>query len=314
MIEYKTIRAPQEPETIETAIGLLTEAFGPEEGALERRQLSGREARDNTDILFTAQEDGRLLSMLHLTVSRAHPGFACLGGMITVPAARGRGLADRLFTMACAHYDETDGGALFLGTNNPAAARLYARHGFSFLTGTNVMPRLPSGSMFDFYRTAYAPDALTHRPAGDFCRVPLIPLACARGRDVLMDANANLVSSACATQVSCTGLYPRLLRIAETGGVWCAELPTGALAALSTARKRPDGRTQVDAFAYPGFEHALPGLLETACAGRTDLCARVAVCDTEKQALFASLGFRPGAACTHVQNDFLHIPCTEYVR
>ena len=312
MIELITVRAPEKPGIISAVLAALTDIFGAEEGELERRQLSGAEAADNEDVLFTAWEDGRLLSTIHLTVSRAHPGFGCLGGLVTLPAARGKGLAGRLFGQACSYYDELGGGTLFLGTSNPMAARLYSKFGFSFITGTNIMVRTSAGSLFDFYRDAYAPGQITYGPAGDFCRVPIVPLAAARGRDMLMDTNIGLISTDYVTQVSCTGLYPRLLRVMARGGVWCAALPTGALCALCTVQEQEDGAS-LDAFAYPGFEHTLPQLMEMACAGYRNLIARIADCDREKKALFASLGFEEKGPCLFTCRG-LQIPCTLMTR
>ena len=313
MITFRTVHVPQQPDVIDTVLALLTEAFGPEEGELERLQLSGQEAQDNEDTLFTAWEDGALLSTLHLTVSRAHPGFGCLGGMITTPAARGKGLAHQLFEQVCRYYDDLGGGALFLGTNNPVAAHLYTKHGFSFITGTNIMVRTTTGSLLNFYKQVYTPDTWTYAHVGAFCRVPIVPLVAARGRDLLMDANVGILSSDFVTQISCCGLYPRYLQLTAGGGdAWCATLPSGAICAICTVRDQTDG-SSIDAFAYPGFENALPQLLAMGFEGRTRLYAHIADCDQAKQALFSDLGFTPAGACKYDYRG-LQIPGTEFVR
>ena len=312
MIEFHTIHAPQQPDMISDVLSLLTEAFGPEEGDLERLQLSGAEATDNEDILFTAYENGTLLSTIHLTMNRAHPAFACLGGMITTPAARGKGLANHMFGQACRYYDDLGGGALFLGTSNPIAAHLYAKHGFSFITGSNIMARITSDTLLGFYKQAYTPDTLTYKRVGAFCRIPIIPLVAARGRDLLMDANVGLLSSDFVTQISCCGLYPRFLQLMASGDAWCVTLPSGAICAVCTVRDQRDG-SYIDAFAYPGFEETLPQLLAMGFEGRVQLSACIANCDRAKQALFTKLGFTPAGTCNYDYRG-LQIPCTKFVR
>ena len=293
MIEYIGTDGAENRKVIGAALDLIEKAFGPEERELERIQLCGEEAAENRDLLFTAWEDDALLSTIHLTVSNAHPELACMGGLITSPAARGRGLADELFRQAVAAYDDMGGGTMFLGTNNDMAARFYARHGFQFMTGTNVMYRTNYDSLYKFYKGFFSGEKAELRPFSAVYRIPIMPSFCARGRDVLMDSNVSAVSSDILTQFSCTGLYPRFLSLKEGGAAYGAELPTGALAAIGTGKDAPDGSRSVDGFAYPGYEAYIPQVVEAAAEGKTKLTALIAERDTEKAEQFVKMGFRP---------------------
>ena len=307
MIEYKEFKTPSNIKETENVLSLLGNTFGEEEKELERKQLSGEEKEFNTDYLFTAYEDRKLLGNIHLTVNNKNGAFGCLGGLVTVPESRGKGVGKTLFGKACEYFDVLNGKILFLGTNNEMAARIYQKFGFSFITGTNVMVRVKDGCFFDFCKEFYSDREYSITEMDDGCRVPIIPLIVSRGRDMLMDANANIISTDYATQISCTGLYPRFLRIKENGGnIFVAKLNNQAICAIATVCEK-DGKNNVDCFSYKGYENVLFYMLGRIIKDGKEYSAIIAEKDIEKLKLFESFGFKNISNYDYSFNG-LHIP------
>ena len=308
MIEYATTVIPENKAICREALELLALVFGKEESLLEAEQLDGYETACSTDVLFTAKEDGVLLGTCHLTVPHAFPRLGGASGLCTSMQARGKGIGKKLFGMMVEESDSRGVDTVFLGTSNPVAAAMYAQFGYSFLTGSNVMARSTGRSLLDFYRTYYSPGPATCQKGDASFRIPVIPLVLARGRDMLMDANTSIFSSAVLTQPSCMGLFPRYLDLERKGGAYYgARLASGAICALSSVLPTSLGN-RVDAFAFPGFEKELLDLLSLCEAQHKDCYAEVVEADAAKAEMFASLGYRPDAMVDHLVNS-LRVPC-----
>ena len=104
-----------------------------------RPVLAGGEVADNRNLVYLIREGGELAGTSQLTVSQAAPALGGLGEVATAPAYRGRGIATRLCARARDDFRTQGGRALYLGTVNPAAARVYYRLGWRNLAGTTVM-------------------------------------------------------------------------------------------------------------------------------------------------------------------------------
>lgn len=306
MIRYRQAVVPAEQGVTNAALDLLESVFGRSERALESVQLSGEELDHNRDELFYAETDGVLIGMCHLTVPWHMPFLGMLSGLCVLPSARGHGVGRRLFCMAVDAFDQAGGETLFLGTDNPAAARMYGSFGFAFHAGSNVMRRARTGAPYDLL--ACDPHALSLEPASARMRVPLIPLVLQRGRDTLMDANAAIVSCAALTQRACAGLYPRYASLISGGGaVHCAYDQSRTLCALGSVR-RVGKAAWVDAFAAPACEGILPALLTRCCDAENPLFALLADADEQKAAAFAAQGFQIGKRSVFCWNGAT-LPC-----
>ena len=307
MIDYRNFKAPNCEKEKDMVLRLLGETFGEQEEVLERKQLSGSESDYNDDYLFTAWEDGKLLGNIHLTVNKKNKAFGCLGGLVTVPESRGKGVATKLFADACEMFDNLGGKLLLLGTGNLMAARMYEKFGFKFISGTAIMYRAKDSSLFDFCKNIYSEKEYEIREMDDGCRVPIIPLIAERGRDILMDANANLINNLYATQISCTGLYPRFLKIKENGKVLVAKLKNQAVSAILTEKINGEIHN-IDLFAYPGYENVLPELLQKVISSGLKYSAIICKKDTAKLELFEKFGFERKGEYDYEFNN-LHMPC-----
>ena len=90
-----------------------------------RPVLSGGEREANRDILFLATADDQVVASCRLTINQRDPHIATLGEVATSMEHRGQGLATAVCSQAAGEFDRAGGLAMFLGTGNPNAARIY---------------------------------------------------------------------------------------------------------------------------------------------------------------------------------------------
>ena len=227
-----------------------------------------------------------------------------LGGfseVATSPRARRTGIATELSRQARDEFREAGGEALFLGTVNPDAARIYFRLGWRKLAGANVMLNVtgeesPEEYMLDFFR-GIGPAAVGPATPGD--RLPMIPLLLAPHDWQVLDLNVGMLSTRYAVQDSCLGLYRRYSAMAKDGpGAWfCARTESGHVVGVSSAVVVSGDGCRVDGFTHLNDLDMWEPLLRSAlewCTRRdaSPIWTTVSFEDEEKLALFESSGFR----------------------
>ena len=165
-----------------------------------------------------------------------------LGEVGTSPAARRTGIATALTQQALDDFRDRGGQALFLGTVNPAAARIYHRLGWRKLAGARLMVNVLNGDspeefLVDYFRGSRR-ETLSVRAPSPADRAPMIPLLAAPHDWQVLDFNVGVMSTRYAVLDSCLGLYRRYAAIAGDGrGAWfCAGTDRGNVVGLSTAR------------------------------------------------------------------------------
>lgn len=97
--------------------------------------VSGDFGGNLSETFHLAEHQGRPIASVWVTQPPARPGVGCLGHVYTDPAWRRRGLAGTLMEFAIQDFRRRGGATLLLGTDNPAAARLYERQGFRLVRG-----------------------------------------------------------------------------------------------------------------------------------------------------------------------------------
>lgn len=220
--------------------------------------MAGEEREDNSDTFYIARYGGRAVATSHLTVSRCDPRLAGLGEVATLPSHRELGLATELCRRAAEDFDREGGQALFLGTSNPVAARVYGRLGWRYLAGTKVMLRVgntqsPEEFLVDYFREA-SQTAVTTRPGSARDRIRMIPLIVTPHDWRVLDANTGILSTRWSVQTSCVGLYPKYEATGHCGAWWAAGCENGPVAGLASA-KLVDGETaRVEAFCHHRHE------------------------------------------------------------
>lgn len=265
----------------------------------------GDEVKHNHNRLYIENRNGEIAGTCLLTISRSVPGLASFGGVATNPIHRRSGIATELCDHAVNDFKEKGGGAVFLGTSNSNAARIYYRHGWRYLAGGATMANITNGDSPEEYLVNYFHEAgqTSVRVASATERVPMIPLIHTPHDWQVLDSNASqhIYSTRYARQVSCNGLYPRYEYVRSNGcGNWfAANTADGRVIGLATVRLTNDNSCRVDGFTHKRHIGSWPKLIDTAVRwginhGNGNIHALLSVEDEEKQAKFEAMGFKFG--------------------
>lgn len=291
---------PLASELVDELIPFWASIFGDELPEINRQLLLGAEAAHSRTALYLRRESGQLAGTALIMHSLSVPALAGLGEVATDPRRRGQGIATELCAQAIEEFRAAGGEACFLGTVNPAAARIYHRLGWRKLAGANVMVNITCGAspeefLVDYFRR---PGAVTVGRAGPDVRVAMIPLILTPHDSKVLDTNVGLYSCRYVVQNSCMGLYPRYMRHLKEAhdAFFAARTEDGRVVGLATARFDSQDRCQVDGFVHRSFAQTWGDLLKAACQwgrekGAVTLQALALVEDEEKQTLFEELGF-----------------------
>ena len=284
--------------------------FGEVLPDIAREVFLGAEDAFSGGTLYLRREEGRLASTCFTMQSKIMPSLAGFSDVATDPLFRGRGIATELCSWAVEDFRAAGGEAFFLGTVNPAAARVYHRLGWRKLAGANVMANILSGESPEAFLVDYfSGEGAAVAEASPADRIPMIPLILCPHDWQVLDANTSVCSTRYVTQNSCMGLYVRYERIQMGGGAWfAARTAEGKVVGLSTARRDEAGGFQIDAFTHARFTEVWEALVEAAVGasqerGEGGCYAVVSVEDEEKQSWFESLGFRRAGAGAEFELD-----------
>ena len=268
---------------------------------LTREALLGEEVPHSTITVYTRRIAGKLAGACLVASSPALPDLGGLGEVATTSDARRTGIATALTQQALGDFEEHGGRALFLGTVNPAAARIYHRLGWRKLAGANLMVNVIGGEspeefIVDYFQQVRG-ETVSVRAPSPADRAPMIPLLIAPHDWQVLDSNTGMMSTRYAVQDSCLGLYRRYAAIAndERGAWFCAATNKGHVLGLSTARLDGKGGCRLDGFTHSYHAHAWQALIQAAVrwgaeSGATHVYADVSVEDEDKRLMFESAG------------------------
>jgi GNAT superfamily N-acetyltransferase len=265
-----------------------------------REVLEGAEQAVNRNLVYQSREGSELVGTCQLTVGCSNVRLGGLGEVATAVSHRRRGIGRTLSSQARDEFLELGGEALFLGTVNPLAARLYHDLGWRKFDGANVMCLLAGGRDPAEFLLEYFPDQGQVEVSVGCAdhRLAMIPLVIDPHGWRMLDANLALFSTRYMDQDSCMGLFPRYQAVRDEGaGEWfAATTEAGCLVGLATARSRGPEIVQVDGFSQAGFAGVQRELIDRCLhwaqdrqAGRCEVL--VACCDKEKKQVFELLGF-----------------------
>jgi len=266
-----------------------------------RPVLFGEECISNRDIIFVARQDGKIIGTSHLTISITNPELGGLGEVCTLPESRGMGLATRLCKMALDQFVGSGGKALFLGTSNPVAARIYTNLGWQKIPGSNVMVYLTDNIPADNYLQIYfaVGDRINVLSGSASDRIPVIPLILFPHEWHVLDSNIGLYSTRFSLQRSCMGLYPRYQSMrSDYDGNWLvARNGINQVTGLISYRIDKLKRCYIDGFMHPGYLGHWGFFIDEAMSlaaehGASSFLANLSSYDNEKIALFKSSSFR----------------------
>jgi len=263
--------------------------------------FDAKEKDYNHDIVYLVRKGEKLGGTCHLSHSIFNPELGGLGEVATAPEFKRMGIAAVVCEAARDEFFKHGGRAIFLGTGNPEAARVYYRLGWRKLAGANIMVCIASGDspetfLVDYYRKN---EPVTIGQASVSDRISMIPLIATPHNWQVLDANAGIFSTRYVLLQSCMGLYPCYEALLEDGqGTWFgARSVSGILVGLSTARFVNLGQCQVDGFIHQNFYNDWRKLVKKAVdwgfyKGAFTCRATLSVEDLKKKSLFEDLGFK----------------------
>ena len=293
------LEAPLEQPLVEELFAFWEPIFG---GPIDitPETLLGSEGPQSLITVYTQRLGDNLAGACLLATSRTLPALGGLGEVATDPQIRRSGIATQLSQQARDDFAERGGQAIFLGTVNPGAARIYFRLGWRKLAGANLMVNVLSGNspeefLVDYFRGLGSAQVREPSPAD---HIPMIPLLVSPHDWQMLDSNTAMLSTRYAVQDSCLGLYRRYMALTGDGqGAWfCAADSLGQLGGLSTARLDGAGGCAVDGFTHRESLDSWNALIQRAIEWGTNrnaspIWATVSVEYDEKLALFESVGF-----------------------
>ena len=297
---------PIEQDLAEEFFAFWKDIFGSEDPDIPMGVFLGDEVDHSRLITYLERDGDTLTGTCGITISRTNPRLAGFGEVATRPDYRGRGIASRLCGQAVEEFVGQGGEAVFLGTGNPDAARIYHRLGWRRIAGSYVWANVTTGDspeeyLADYYRVTGQVNIV---PGDASLRVPMIPLLLTPHDWQVLDGNlpVPMVSIRYAMQSSCMGLcrkYYDLVRL--DGATWfAAKTDDDRLVGIATARTDDANVCSVDGFIHARYAASYDALIGAAIEwGRSQdavrITTRLSVEDEDKQAAFESLGVRKGS-------------------
>jgi GNAT superfamily N-acetyltransferase len=294
--------APLDSVLVDELMGLWLPIF--DDGIdLTCEALLGEEVPHSRITVYTRRLKGKLAGACLVASSDSMPSLGGLGEVATNSDARRSGIGTALTQQALGDFRERGGRGMFLGTVNPAAARIYYRLGWRKLAGANLMVNVlssesPEEFMVDYFRDIRG-EAVKIKLPSPADRAPIIPLLVAPHDWQALDFNTGMMSIRYAVQDSCLGLYRRYAAIASAGrGAWfCAGTAVGHVVGLSTVRLDDKRGCRVDGFTHGDHTGTWQDLVQAAVRwgaenGAAFVYADVSVEDEDKRLMFESIGFK----------------------
>ncbi|MCH2572003.1 MAG: GNAT family N-acetyltransferase [Planctomycetes bacterium] len=263
--------------------------------------LSGSEGAVNRNVIYYCEDNRSLMGTCQLTVRQTDPFLGGLGEVAVAEPFREQGIATLLCRKARDDFFSVGGEALFLGTVNPAAERIYKRLGWQPIPGTSVMVAMRNDEIPEAFFARYFDhdrQPVSCRVARANVRIPLIPLALYPHKWKLLDANTGLVSTRYVVQHSCMGLYPKYgfgigKPRAAAYACWTSD---DRLVGMVTVRMENSEVASVDGFVHPEWCDQYENLMGYAIRwarryGLREALVKVLIEDDEKYNLLVSTGF-----------------------
>lgn len=292
-------------ELAEELFAFWGEIFGPEDPDIPLSVFLGEETEHNRHVVWAERDGATLAGTCGMMTPVADHRLAGIGEVATRPESRSRGIAGRLCREALDEFVGDGGEAVFLGTENPDAARIYHRLGWRRIDGSTVWVNVTNGDSPGQYLAERfnQPAEVQITPGDASLRVPMIPLLLAPHDWQVLDANVptQMISTSYANQNSCMGLYRRYGHLVKRdGATWFAaktkdDRPVG----IATAVVDDRNICHVDGFTHQRFLNSYCELIETAIEwgtrhGSQRFMAKLSAEDDEKRGYFERLGFRTG--------------------
>lgn len=281
-----------------------------------RSELLGLEPSFNRILIYIVRERGQIVAACQFYISRRMPILSEFSYPGTRPECRGRGIATELWGAAIDDMKAIGVEAIFLGTFDRIAFRLYRRLGFSKLPASLTFVQALNGLsaeefLVDWFRDA-GPAAVSPGDPGD--QLPSYPLIVSPHDWQVLDANAGLMSTRYSLHRIFRGLYLKCANVGddENGARFSATTSDGKVVGMSTARLDEDGSCAVDGFVHHRYPDSYDDLIRAGVEfgesrGAHAIYANVSREDVVKCQRFAALGFREAGSAPDFVLDCLQL-------
>jgi GNAT superfamily N-acetyltransferase len=314
----ETHQPPFDPVLARSVASIWQDPFGSTEFCARRLlgEISGYE-ESNRDYLFVirmAEPGGddsarSIVGTSWYVVGKENPRIGLLGGVWAEPKVRRVGIATLATEATLRHFERQGGEAIYLGTVNPDALRIYERLGFTTYSGivrrALVGGARDGGATFDAsYFRAPGPTTVREATWGDHAGISALYFA--PNDAILLDAPTGKFASRLSPQTSCVNSYPPLWEstFGRAGLVGVLETEDRRIVGTVAVHRRsalPVARRAILDFCLAPGVHRADQLLDFAVAwagrqGLTSLVAYVCERDDSKSAALARADFQLVAA------------------
>tara|TARA_B100000579_G_scaffold86857_2_gene68110 strand:- start:64761 stop:65723 length:963 start_codon:yes stop_codon:yes gene_type:complete len=188
---------------------------------INKNLLSGSEVKSNKIKLYVYEKAATVLSSAIIIINNNNPSISGVGEVCTSVNYRGKGLANTLCEKIVDDYFlNNQSRAIFLGTINPVAEKIYKSLGWQMIKNTNVMFNSKNQDDFESFLLTYNKPNSTKiitKGNSDF-RISIIPFVLSQRSKNQIDLNSkvNLINKLS----SCLGLYNKYDSLYVKKGNW----------------------------------------------------------------------------------------------
>jgi len=248
-------------------IGYFLEGlFGPESDVPLTPTLKGIFEETSRNFFFIAEVNDKIIAACWYLTHAKSSEISVLGEVYTRPDYRRKGISKKLCQHALNHFIDHGGKAMLLGSNNPAAIKMYSDIGFA--PYPEGLMRHTVDPVEDFDREYFNPNQNTHIREVQHGDIPGIANLIGAPNDwISVCYPIGLFSFSYQRQARCVSLYTMLKKAVDLGGCWSAlvtddrERLVGIGTLLYQGNRADPKSALIDIFVHPNFNPKAADLL-----------------------------------------------------
>tara|TARA_Y100000768_G_C23986587_1_gene689216 strand:- start:3833 stop:4795 length:963 start_codon:yes stop_codon:yes gene_type:complete len=188
---------------------------------INKSLLSGSEVQSNLIKLYLYENKDHILSSAVIVMNIQNPSIAAIGEVCTSLNSRGKGLANSLCEKIIEDYFSNDqNNAIFLGTVNPIAEKIYKSLGWKNIDNSLVMFNSKNQDDFESFLNKYNKNELRKNisEGNSNFRLSIIPfvLSIRSNNQIDLNSKINLINKTS----SCLGLFNKYESLQFRQGKW----------------------------------------------------------------------------------------------
>ena len=152
----KILNPPLDTILVNNLDTLWRSAFGKDFVTdVPRSLLTENAPLPHTVDVYTKVIEKRFVSGAVAIAGGSFPKLGGLGEVSTVPEFRGSGFATEICREVLHNFFDSSGKALYLGTTNPSAARIYSKLGWKYIPKTKLMVNVGKDDSYREFRGVF---------------------------------------------------------------------------------------------------------------------------------------------------------------